>query len=51
MDPILIILTGTAVVLISIIKFKLNAFISLLLAALVTGLLTSPDFILNKAFV
>ena len=49
MDPIFIILIGTAVVLISIIKFKLNAFISLLLAALVTGLLTSPELIYNYA--
>lgn len=47
MDPILIILIGTVVVLFCIIILKLHAVISLLLAALVTGLLTSPELILN----
>ena len=49
MDPILIILIGTIVVLFCIIVLKLHAVISLLLAALVTGLLTSPELILNYA--
>ena len=49
MDPIVIILIGTAVVLFCIIVLKLHAVISLLFAALVTGLLTSPDLILNYA--
>ena len=49
MDPILIILIGTVVVLFCIIVLKLHAVISLLLAAIVTGLLTSPDLILNYA--
>lgn len=49
MDPILIILIGTIVVLFCIIVLKLHAVISLLLAALVTGLLTSPELILTYA--
>lgn len=49
MDPILIILIGTFVVLFCIIVLKLHAVISLLLAALVTGLLTSPELIFNYA--
>jgi len=49
MDPLIIILIGTVVVLFCIIVLKLHAVISLLLAALVTGLLTSPDLILNYA--
>ena len=49
MDPLIIILIGTAVVLFCIIVLKLHAVISLLLAALVTGLLTSPDLIINYA--
>ena len=49
MDPILIILIGTVVVLFCIIVLKLHAVISLLLAAIVTGLLTSPHLILNYA--
>jgi len=49
MDPILIILIGTAVVLFCIIVLKLHAVISLLLAALVSGLLTSPELIMNYA--
>ena len=47
MDPILIILIGTIVVLFCIIVLKLHAVISLLLAALITGLLTSPELIFN----
>ena len=47
MDPIIIILIGTAVVLFCIIVLKLHAVISLLVAALVTGLLTSPELIMN----
>lgn len=43
MDPILIILIGTATVLFCIIRLKLHAAISLLLAALITALLTSPE--------
>ena len=49
MDPLIIILIGTTVVLFCIIVLKLHAVISLLLAALVTGLLTSPDLIINYA--
>ncbi len=43
MDPVLIIIIGAAVVLTSIIVLKLHPVISLLLAGLVTALLTSPD--------
>ncbi|MFC4096061.1 GntP family permease [Euzebyella saccharophila] len=43
MDPLLIILIGTATVLFCIIRLKLHAAISLLLAALITALLTSPE--------
>jgi GntP family gluconate:H+ symporter len=49
MDPILIILIGTAVVLFCIIVLKLHAAVSLLLAALVTALLTSPELIIAFA--
>ncbi|MGO4819030.1 GntP family permease [Flavobacterium sp. W22_SRS_FP1] len=49
MDPIFIILIGTVVVLFCIILLKLHAAISLLLAALVTGLLTSSDLIYQYA--
>ncbi len=49
MDPIYIILIGTLVVLFCIIVLKLHAVISLLLAALVTGLLTSSDLIYQYA--
>ncbi|MCK4993265.1 MAG: hypothetical protein KAS29_22355, partial [Bacteroidales bacterium] len=49
MDPILIILIGTLVVLFCIIVLKLHAVISLLSAALVTGLLTSPELIFDYA--
>lgn len=49
MDPILIILTGTVVVLFCIIVLKLHAVVSLLIAAIVTGLLTSPELIYNYA--
>lgn len=49
MDPIFILLIGTAVVLFCIIVLKLHAVVSLLFAALVTGFLTSPDLIYNYA--
>jgi len=49
MDPILIILIGTIVVLFCIIVLKLHAVISLLFAALITGLLTGPDLIYGFA--
>lgn len=49
MDPIFIILIGTAVVLFCIIVLKLHAVISLISAALVTGLLTSPELIFDYA--
>jgi GntP family gluconate:H+ symporter len=49
MDPILIILAGTAVVLFCIIVLKLHAVISLLTAALITGLMTSPELIIDYA--
>lgn len=49
MDPIIIILIGVAVVLFCIIILRLHAVISLLLAALVTGLLTTPDLLYDYA--
>ncbi len=49
MDPIFIICVGVVVVLFSIIVLKLHAVISLLLAATVTGLLTSPEHIYEFA--
>lgn len=49
MDPIVIILTGTVVVLVCIILLRLHAVISLLLAALVTGLMTSQELIYKYA--
>ena len=49
MDPIFIILIGAAIVLFSIIVLKLHAVISLLLAALVTGLLTSSGQLFDYA--
>jgi GntP family gluconate:H+ symporter len=49
MDPIIIILIGTAIVLFCIIVLKLHAVVSLLLAALITGLLTTPELIYNYA--
>lgn len=49
MDPILIILIGTAVVLFCIIVLRIHAVISLLLASLITALLTSPDLIYGFA--
>jgi len=47
MDPIIIILIGTAVVLFCVLLLKLHALISLLFAALVTALLTPPELIYN----
>lgn len=49
MHAILIILIGAAVVLFCIIRLKLHAAISLMLAALVTALLTSPELLLAYA--
>lgn len=49
MDPLYIILIGTAAVLFCIIRLKLHAAVALLLAALVTALLTSNDQILAYA--
>lgn len=49
MNAILIILIGAAVVLFCIIRLKLHAAISLMLAALVTALLTSPELLLDYA--
>lgn len=49
MDPIFIILIGVAVVLFCIIVLRLHAVLSLFLAALVTGLLTTPDLIYDYA--
>lgn len=46
MNAITIILIGAAVVLFCIVRLKLHAAISLLLAALVTALLTSPELLL-----
>ena len=47
MDPLIIVLTGTAVVLFCIIFLRMHAAISLILAAFVTALLTSPGLILE----
>ena len=49
MNPYFTIILGTLVVLVCIIKFKLHSVISLLLAALVTALLTSSDLIYKYA--
>lgn len=49
MNPYFIIAIGTLVVLVCIIKFKLHSVISLLLAALVTSVLTSADLIYKYA--
>jgi len=49
LDPFIIIFIGIAVVLFCIIVLKLHAVISLLLAALVTGLLTTPELIYDFA--
>lgn len=49
MNAIFIILIGAAVVLFCIIRLKLHAAISLMLAALVTALLTSPELLLDYA--
>jgi GntP family gluconate:H+ symporter len=49
MNPIIVIIIGTAVVMVGIIKLKLHPIISLLLAALVTGLLTTPDMLYQYA--
>ncbi len=49
MDPILIILIGTSVVLFCITVLILHAVISLLLTPLVTGLLTTTDYIIDYA--
>ena len=49
MDSIVIILIGTATVLFCIIRLKLHAAVSLLLAALITALLTSPELVLAFA--
>ncbi|PKA98561.1 GntP family gluconate:H+ symporter [Flavobacteriaceae bacterium MAR_2009_75] len=48
-DPLFIILIGTATVLFCIIKLKLHAAVSLLLAALVTAFLTSPEQVMAFA--
>lgn len=49
MNAITIILIGAAIVLFCIVRLKLHAAISLLLAALVTALLTSPELLLVYA--
>jgi GntP family gluconate:H+ symporter len=49
MNPILILLLGLAVVLFCIIVLKLHAFVSLLLAALVVGAVTTPDILYHYA--
>jgi len=49
MNPIFILLLGLAVVLFCIIVLRLHAFISLLLAALVVGAVTTPDILYNYA--
>jgi GntP family gluconate:H+ symporter len=49
MNPYLIIIIGTLVVLVCIIKFKLHSVISLLLAALVTAVFTSSELIYKYA--
>ena len=49
MNPFLIILIGAAVVILCIIRLKLHPAISLLLAALVTAILTSPELVIEYA--
>lgn len=49
MDPILIILIGTTIVLFCIIVMRMHAVVSLLLAALITALLTPPELIYSFA--
>lgn len=49
LDPILIVLAGIAVVLFAIIVLRLHAFVALLLAALVCGLLTPDSHIYDFA--
>ena len=49
MDPIVILIIGTAVVLFCIIVLKLHAVVSLLFAAIVAGFLTSPELLFNYA--
>lgn len=49
MDPILIVLIGAVVVVVGITVLKLHAVLSLLLAAFVTALLTSPEQIIAYA--
>lgn len=49
MDPIIILLIGVAIVILGIIGLRLHAFLALLLAALVVGLLTSSDDIYQFA--
>ncbi|MEZ4772633.1 MAG: GntP family permease [Bacteroidia bacterium] len=49
MDPIFIVLTGIAVTLFCIIVLRLHALVSLLFAALVTGLITTPAQIYDYA--
>jgi gluconate:H+ symporter, GntP family len=49
MNPIIVIIIGTSVVMLGIVKLKLHPVISLLLAALVTGLLTTPGMLYNYA--
>lgn len=49
MDSLAIVLIATAVVLFSIIRLKLHAVISLLLAAFITALLTTPDMLIAFA--
>ena len=45
MNPLVILLIGVAAVLVFILVLRLHAVLSLLLAALITGLLTSPELI------
>lgn len=49
MDPIIILLIGAAIVVLGITTLKLHAVLSLLLAAFVTALLTTPEQILEYA--
>lgn len=47
MDPLIIILIGTAVIIFCMLVLKLHAVISLLLAAVITSILTPPELIYN----
>ena len=49
MNPVLILLLGLGVVLFCIIVLRLHAFISLMLAAIMVGAVTTPDILFDYA--